>query len=136
MLESNSKLFKKSFKNILYSFSAQGIALILSITRVLLIPKIIGIEEYSYWQLFLFWIGYVGFFHFGFNDGILLKYGGRKYSDLDNKLLRSQFIILLISQIIVAVLMVIFTSLYSVEEERIFIGYSVALSLVVNNICG
>ncbi|WP_243821129.1 oligosaccharide flippase family protein [Bacillus thuringiensis] len=136
MLESNSKLFKKSFKNILYSFSAQGIALILSITRVLLIPKIIGIEEYSYWQLFLFWIGYVGFFHFGFNDGILLKYGGRKYSDLDNKLLRSQFIILLISQIIVAALIVICTSLYSVEEERIFIGYSVALSLVINNICG
>lgn len=136
MSESNIKLLKKSFKNVLYSFSAQAIALILSTTRVLLIPKAIGIEEYSYWQLYLFWIGYVGFFHFGFNDGILLKYGGEKYNDLDKELFRSQFITLFVSQFLIAIAIIVFFELHSTEEERLFISYTVALTLIINNLSG
>lgn len=65
-------------KNILYAFLAQGIALFLSVLMSLIVPKILGVEQYSYWQLFIFYTGYVGFFHFGLNDGVYLRLGGQK----------------------------------------------------------
>ncbi|WP_249630235.1 hypothetical protein [Streptococcus uberis] len=68
----------KSFKkNLLAAFSAQGVSLLISILMSLFVPKILGITEFSYWQLFIFYIGYAGFFHFGYNDGLYLKLGGK-----------------------------------------------------------
>lgn len=43
-------------------------------------------EEYGYCQLHLFYSSYVGFLHFGWNDGIYLRYGGKNYIELDKKL--------------------------------------------------
>lgn len=64
---------KKIVSNVMYALMAQGISLILSVLMALIVPKIMGIEEFSYWQLFLFYSGYSGFFHFGLNDGIYLR---------------------------------------------------------------
>ena len=55
-------------KNIIMAFSAQGLSLIISIMMSLVMPYFLGVVDYSYWQLYIFYIGYVGFFHFGLND--------------------------------------------------------------------
>lgn len=57
---------KKFINNLLTAFLAQGISLVLSLAMSLLVPRFLGLEQYSYWQLFIFYTGYVGFFHFGF----------------------------------------------------------------------
>jgi O-antigen/teichoic acid export membrane protein len=44
---------------------------------VFLIPRLMSVEEYGYWRLFLLYAGYVGFLHFGFADGALLRWAGR-----------------------------------------------------------
>lgn len=49
------------------------VSLLVSTLVVFLIPKLIGVEDYGYWQLFLFYASYVGFLHFGWNDGISLS---------------------------------------------------------------
>ena len=56
----NQELKKTALSNLLYSFFAQGISMCLSIMMSLLIPKMLGIEDFGYWQLFLFYINYVG----------------------------------------------------------------------------
>lgn len=133
-MNKEKEILRNSMKNIIYTFSAQGISLVLSIFRALIIPKAIGLDEYSFWQLFLFYISFVGFFHFGFIDGIYLKYGGKHYESLDKKLFRSQFLILFISQLIIA-LVLIFYGVFNIEvEERLLVTIAVAISLLINNL--
>lgn len=83
--------FKQIFSNIYYAVSANLITLIISIVLNLIVPKVLGIQEYSYWQLYVFYISYVGFFHLGWIDGIYLKIGGEEYGDLNYKNLGTQF---------------------------------------------
>ncbi|WP_461226630.1 MATE family efflux transporter [Lacticaseibacillus suihuaensis] len=47
----------------------------------LVVPKILGVEQFSYWQLFLFYTTYVGFLSLGFNDGLYLTQGGRSVGE-------------------------------------------------------
>ena len=73
---------KKGIKNIKYSLIAQIIILVTGVVKTLIVPSVLTVESYAYWQMYLFYIGYVGFFYLGFNDGILLKYGKYDYDDL------------------------------------------------------
>jgi hypothetical protein len=77
--------------NLVAAFSAQAVALLSSLVMSLVVPKVLGIEAFGYWQLFIFYCGYVGFFHFGLNDGIYLRLGGADLKSLDNGLLAAQF---------------------------------------------
>ena len=49
--------------NALTAFAAQGISMLVSAAMTLLAPKVMGVESYGYWQLFVFYVGYSGFFH-------------------------------------------------------------------------
>ena len=60
----------KFFSNLVVAFFAQLISLILSCITSLILPKVFSTMSFSYWQLFIFYTTYVGFFHFGLNDGI------------------------------------------------------------------
>ena len=71
------------YKNIGYSFAAQFSQLCLSCIITLLLPLLLGVEEFGYWQLFIFYTQYGAFFHFGLIDGIYLREGGKRYIDLD-----------------------------------------------------
>ena len=86
----------KLIKNLSYSVVANGTNTLVSLILVLFVPKILGVKEYSYWQLYLFYASYVGFFHFGWADGVYLKFGGKKYEELDKGYFHSQFWLLTI----------------------------------------
>lgn len=120
-------------KNMSYTISSNLISLIISTLVVLIVPKLIGIEEYGYWQLYIFYSSYVGFLHFGWNDGIYLRFGGEEYKNLDKRLFYSQFIELLISQILIA-LIIWFGSFFLVDDfNRGFILKMVALAMIFSN---
>ena len=46
---------------------------------VFLIPRLVSVENYGYWRLFLLYAGYVGLLHFGFADGALLQWAGKSF---------------------------------------------------------
>ena len=56
----------------------------------LIVPKVFNQVEYGYWQLYIFYSSYVGFFHLGLQDGIYLRYGGQYYQKLDKHIMHSQ----------------------------------------------
>lgn len=70
-------------RNISYSVAASLISSLVGVVVILLVPKLIGVEAYGYFQLFLFFISYVGFFHFGWADGIILRYAGERWERLN-----------------------------------------------------
>lgn len=95
---------KKILKDFSYSVLANGVNTLISLLLVLFVPKVLGVKEYSYWQLYLFYASYVGFFHFGWADGIYLKFGGRKYDELNKRYFHTQFWLLTMVEVIIAFL--------------------------------
>ena len=124
---------KSVLKNINYTISANFIVMGISILLNLFVPRYLGVNEYSYWQLYVFYSGYVGFFHLGWLDGIYLKIGGEKYSDLDKRDLGTQFWYLLISQSLIAAVLLLFLSLNDLSGNRFFILLFTSIILVITN---
>ena len=89
------------FSNIIVAFLAQIISIVLSISTSFFLPKVLEIDEFSYWQLYIFYISYIGIFHFGINDGVYLKYGGTSLNEIDKELISGQFKILCATEFII-----------------------------------
>ena len=53
------------------------LATIFNTLLVFLIPRLISVEDYGYWRLFLLYASYVGFLHLGLIDGALLQWAGK-----------------------------------------------------------
>ncbi|SHH47086.1 hypothetical protein [Clostridium grantii] len=121
-------------KNFSYTLTSNLLSLIISTLVILIVPKLIGVQEYGYWQLYLFYSLYVGFLHFGWNDGIYLRYGGKEYKELDKGLFFSQFYMLLLLQLIIAVIMFTVSNLFFIDGNKIFIFRMTALCLLVTNV--
>lgn len=126
----NGKI-KTIIKNFSYSFSANIVSLLISVLSVVIIPKIVGVTEYGYWQIYIFYISYIGFFHFGHADGVYLKYGGMEYKNLDKKLFISQFWILESFEIIISIAIAIYALLFISDVERIFIIVLISLNIII-----
>lgn len=62
--------------NLMYSIVANLLSMFVSAILLLVLPNLLGETEYGYWQLYLFYTSYVGFFHLGLVDGIYLRIGG------------------------------------------------------------
>ena len=106
---------KSIFHKLYYSISANFLNLIISIVVSFIVPKLLGLEQYGYWQLYLFYVGYTGFFHFGLADGIYLRYGGKYYDELDKAVMNSQYWLLTILEIIIFITITLF-SIYKIED--------------------
>ena len=125
---------KETIKNFVYVFLSQGISLILSIMMSFIIPKILNIEAYGYWQFFLLLCSYVGFFHFGLIDGIYLRYGGKYFSKTNNEALGSQLKILVFIEFLVAFFIIFFSYFKNYEIAKAYVIFSFSIYLVISNI--
>lgn len=97
--------WKGMLRNISYSFAANILYLVVSALMVIVIPKFIPVNDYGIWQLFLFYFSYIGFLHFGWEDGIYLRYAGTSYNELPRKRFSGQFIAIVILQIVIALIL-------------------------------
>lgn len=127
-------LRKKFQYNIIYAFGAQGISMLMSLAMSLFVPKLLSVTNFGYWQLFIFYYGYVGFFHFGLNDGVYLKYGGVDYNRLDKSKIGSQFRLSALFQLLIGLIISIGAYLFIDDANRQFILYATAVCLVINNL--
>lgn len=65
---------------------ANFIVLLISLFSTLVFPKVLSVEDYSYWQLYIFYTGFVTIAGFGWVEGIYLKNGGKKYKELETSI--------------------------------------------------
>lgn len=124
---------KSLVKNAAIAFLAQGITLLISCITSLLVPKLLGVEEYGYWQLFVFYAGYVGFFHFGLNDGVYLLHGGESRDQIDKRSINSQFLVGSIFQLILCVATIVAVVRADFGPQRGFILICTSYYMVVKN---
>lgn len=121
-------------RNFSYTLTSNLVSLVISALVVLIVPKLIGVEDYGYWQLYLFYSSYVGFMHFGWNDGIYLRYGGKEYKELDKGMFFSQFYMLVILQIVIVAIIFVYSVMFVFDANRIFILQMTALCLLIVNV--
>ncbi|WP_455056775.1 lipopolysaccharide biosynthesis protein [Jutongia sp.] len=132
-------MIKKSgfFQNIMYAFGAQGISMVLSLLMSLFLPKVLGVKEYSYWQLFVFYISYAGFFHLGENDGMYLKQGGKNYDELDYSLLNTNLFLITCFQTITMIVGCIMLWIIDIADaNRIFVLICAMIYMIIYNYSG
>lgn len=123
-------------KNISYTIFSNIVSLGVSVLVTLIVPKLFGVEEYGYWQLFAFYSSYVGIFHLGWNDGIYLRYGGENYDSLDKNSFHSQFVMLSLSQLVISVIIVLISTIFVNDMDRRFIFYMLSIDLILVNLQG
>ena len=118
-------------RNVSYSMAANLTSFLVGVAVILLVPKVIGVEEYGYFQLFLFFIGYVGFFHFGWADGIILRYAGKTWESLSRPRFSGQIHAFLFFEIALWGLFALASWLYFGQGARLFVLLSTAVGAVL-----
>ncbi|WP_180236020.1 oligosaccharide flippase family protein [Bacillus wiedmannii] len=129
----NRKIARKGIINILLTFSSQFVSLILSLVMTIIIPKMLGVSEFGYWQLYLFYTGYIGLFHFGLIDGINLRNGGLSYHSLDKPVLKSQLVVLIMVQMLISTIIITVGSILVGNDNRLNILLYTGICLVITN---
>src|SRR5690606_22879810 len=110
-------------KNFSFTLISNLVSVVISSIVILIIPNFIEVEEYGYWQLYIFYTTYVGLLHFGWNDGIYLREGGAKYDALNKSIYFSQFYMLLFLQLTIAIVGGILTYIFVSEPNKQFVLY-------------
>jgi O-antigen/teichoic acid export membrane protein len=123
----------QSVKNVSYSVGANIVSLGVSVLMVMFVPKFLPVEDYGKWQLFLFYFSYLGFLHFGWEDGIYLRYAGKNFSELNPRIFSGQFLGIAILQLVMVGLALIFSGVFIVDSiKQIVFVCAISLAVFVN----
>lgn len=124
---------KTVLKNIRYSLVANLITMMISIILTLIIPKALNLESYGYYQLYLFYVSFVSFFHFGIVDGIYLKIGGKLYEDIDKQSIGSEFWYIIILNVFLSSIVIAVSSVFVEDQIKLLILiFTCFASIIIN----
>lgn len=110
-----------------YTLIANIISFFASLLIITIIPKLLGVTEYGYFQLYSFYTTYVILFHFGLPNGIYLRYGGKEYDEMDKGVFTVQFWMLILYSIVIASVGSVIFALTMENENKRFILIMVCL---------
>ena len=118
-------------KGMLNVFIANIINLIISLFTGFVLPKLLSVESYANIKLFQLYITYIGILHFGFADGMYLKYGGKNIKSVDSKEILGEFRTFKIFQFAITIIAIIIS--ISLKNEMLFFCSIVILPINVGN---
>ena len=124
-------------KGLIASFSialaAQMLNIFSGILTSLLVPKVLGVEEFGYWQLFVFYTSYGMVFSLGVNDGVYLIEGGQSRETINKSSIKTQFFLGMSYQILIALLICLLSASGAFGPDRSFVLLATAVFFVLNN---
>lgn len=113
-----------------YVFGSQLIVLISGFIKALVIPVLLGLSDYGYWQIYVFYTVHIGLFTFGYGDGLYLKYGGHGFADLPLHRIRSANVFYLAVLMLGTVVVVAFAQAND-DAERQIVYLAVAANVIL-----
>jgi len=115
---------------LIYSFG-QGLLLVFGLIQSLIIPKYLSTADYGYWQLFLLYTTYTGILHFGFLDGVLVRWAGKEFEEIKQEIPAAFRFLLLEQFLVVGVLALV---LIAIDIPFLEIGLAVLANAIIVNI--
>ena len=116
--------------NAAVALAVQGVAFIVSAVTAFVVPKILVSSDFGYWQLFLFYVGYIGFAQLGLSDGVYLRLGGTPRNAIDRTSVSRHFVVLCASQLLLASAVAASALIFSVGDRR-FVSLAIAAMIPV-----
>lgn len=89
-----------------------------------LLPSMLTIETYAFIRTYTLYCSYIGLLHFGFLDGLYLKYGGKKINNIDMDSLSMEHSTFILLQTIISIIIIVI-SFYVGDVTLIIISFSV-----------
>lgn len=120
-----------SFRSVLLS---NGISALISILTILVVPKIIGVEAYGYWQYYVFIISYSLFTQIGLSDGVFLRFGGSRKEDLEDIDIRAHLTVLVLQQVTIFLISLIVLLCLNLDFTWGFLYSAIAITVPILNI--
>ena len=118
---------KNFIKSVSYSFSANIISLFLGALATLLFPKFLQVSGYGYYQLYIFYTGFLIITALGISDGVQLKIAGKRYDSLDFEEQCSLFWFSTLTQIIIYVILLLLSMTLVTDPNKRFVLVSVCI---------
>lgn len=75
--EKHGSRFSALARDVATMSGGTALAAVFNTLLVFLIPRLVSVEDFGYWRLFLLYAGYAGLLQLGFLDGALLRWAGR-----------------------------------------------------------
>ena len=126
----NSRV-KEFIKNFSMVIAGNIFSMLIAVTVTFLVPHFFSSEAYSYFQLENLYCGYIWIISLGWNDGLYVKFGGAKRSEIGCGKVSSQFMALVIYLIASGCIIAsIFSSRFETSEKR-FVFYMALISVTV-----
>ena len=107
--------------------------LLSSVMVGLVVPKLMGVVNYGYYQIFTLYMTYTALLHAGFIDGVLLVHGGETYDEIDRKRFRLNTKFFAVFQGVAALLVIAAACLFMRGIYR-YIFIMVGADTVVTNV--
>ena len=127
--------YKKLIGNAAIAFAAQGAAMLVGVFMSFVVPKLLDIDNYGYWQLFIFYATYAGIFCLGLNDGVYLINGGVTRDSIDRSAISAQYRVLTVMQSFMCIAVQVAAVIFISDSNRVFVICLVGLYFIVNNLC-
>lgn len=112
-------------------FSANFLQLIAGIIVGFVIPVVLSIEGYAEFKTYMLYISYIGFFHFGFIDGLYIKYGGKEIKKLNKQILKGEHNFLIVFELIITII-VFFLSLILKNVILLLLAISILPTMIAS----
>ncbi len=131
------KVISSKIKGVFSVTMSNIISLGISLITSFILPIFISVEEYGFWQLFVLYNSYVGFFVLGFNDGVHLNYATFDYdSALASKFRSFKLFLTILTLIESIILLIACFFVFSVDSKNFYISVLVILNIFPSAIIG
>lgn len=101
---------------------ANIVSLMIGIGLSFLVPKYLSVDSYALYKTYALYITYAGFFHFGYADGMYLKYGGKDIDKIDKNDLATNYKNFLC---LIAIVTLLFLGIGFFTNDYVIIAFSI-----------
>lgn len=122
----------KFILNLSTTLFSQIFIMLVSVFLSFILPKFLSLNDYSLWQVFVFYSSYTGVFLLGINDGFIIKNAGKNYEDLSLKTISFKFYLSFLLELILGIIICIIIIIFNIRS-RLFIYISLVIYMIFQN---
>lgn len=88
-------------------FSANILTMLSSIVIGFVVPAVLSVESYSLVKTYGFYLTYIGLFHFGYIDGMYIKYGGKDIDKINKSDYQNEHHVFIVFQLLITLFFIV-----------------------------